>query len=70
MAIDGVPVLSNHRYRVAINEFIAAGGDNFTVFTRGTDVTTVGLDLDMLTAYFGKHSPVGPLPTDRIKRVR
>ena len=60
ITIDGRPVLPNQRYRVALNEFIAAGGDNFSAFTRGSDVTTVAMDLDALAAYFNRHSPIEP----------
>jgi 5'-nucleotidase len=70
ITIDGRQVTPGQRYRVAVNEFLAAGGDNFSVFTRGTEVTTVSLDLEALTAYFEKHSPVAPVPTGRIRRLR
>jgi 5'-nucleotidase len=70
IAIDGRQVMPRQRYRVAVNEFLAAGGDNFSAFTRGTEVTTVSLDLEMLAAYFEKHSPLAPVPTGRIRRLR
>ena len=69
MTLHGRPIAPDREYRVALNEFIAAGGDNFTVFTRGTAVATVGLDLDMLIAYLKNHSPVRPVPTDRVRRI-
>lgn len=70
ITIEGRRVLPNQRYRVAVNEFIAAGGDNFTAFTRGSDVTTVAMDLDALAAYFNRHSPIEPPQANRITRVR
>jgi 5'-nucleotidase len=70
IAIDGHPLEPRRLYRVAINEFIATGGDNFPAFTRGVPVTTIGLDLDMLIAYFQKHSPVVPPETNRVMRVQ
>ena len=70
ITIDGRLVAPNQRYRVAINEFIATGGDNFTAFTRGTDTAIIGADLDAFTAYFQKHSPVEPGPMNRIKRIK
>ena len=30
--VDGKPILSAHRYRVATNSFLAGGGDGFTIF--------------------------------------
>lgn len=38
-------------YRVAVNSFIAAGGDNFTVLTEGTNRVIGPVDLDALVAY-------------------
>jgi 5'-nucleotidase len=55
---------------VALNEFIAAGGDNFSAFTRATDVLTLGMDLDALLEYLELHSPIRPGPVDRIKRIK
>ena len=69
MMLNGRQVVPNGRYRVAINEFIAAGGDNFDALTRGTDVKTIGTDLDILIEYFKKHSPLGAPPTNRIART-
>lgn len=68
--IDGHPIEPGKQYRVAINEFIATGGDNFSALTRGSAVSTIGLDLDVFLAYLGKHSPVEPPALDRIRRLR
>ncbi|RPI56208.1 MAG: bifunctional metallophosphatase/5'-nucleotidase [Acidobacteria bacterium] len=68
--IDGRPLVPAQQYKVAMNEFIATGGDNFSALTRGSAVTTIGLDLDIFAAYFGKRSPVEPPPLNRITRVR
>jgi 5'-nucleotidase len=70
MTIGGRRVMPRQRYRVAINEFIATGGDNFPAFTQGIDVRTIGLDLDVFVAYLTKHSPVRPPALDRITRIR
>ena len=70
MMLNGEPMSLKQHYRVALNEFIAQGGDNFSAFTQGTDRTVFGLDLDALVAYFGKHSPVQPPALDRVKRIR
>ena len=70
IAINGRPLGLRQEYRVAINEFLATGGDNFPAFTRGGPVTTISLDLDMLIAYFQTHSPVVPPATNRITRLR
>ena len=70
ITIDGRQLAPRQRYRVAINEFIATGGDNFTAFTRGTETATIGMDLDAFTAYLQKHSPVEPGPMNRITRIK
>lgn len=67
MTFNGKPVDPNRRYRVTTNSFLAAGGDNFTVFTEGTDRFDAGNDLDGLEAYL-KTNP--PIPTGgRVKSL-
>jgi 2',3'-cyclic-nucleotide 2'-phosphodiesterase/3'-nucleotidase len=50
---DGTPILPDSTtYTVACNEFIATGGDGFSVFLQGTDVVRPGIsDLDALIDY-------------------
>jgi 5'-nucleotidase len=69
VTIDGVAVDKNASYRVAMNNFLASGGDGFTVFNEGTDPLGGEIDLDALVAYFEHNSPVGPGPQNRITRV-
>jgi 5'-nucleotidase len=46
---------------VATNSFLAAGGDNFRVFSEGKNARDTGLsDLDSWTAYIRAESPVSP----------
>jgi 5'-nucleotidase len=67
--IGGVPVDKNASYRVAMNNFLASGGDGFSVFNEGTDPLGGEIDLDALVNYFMHNSPVGPGPQNRITRV-
>jgi 5'-nucleotidase len=67
--INGVPVNKTATYRVAMNNFLASGGDGFTVFNEGTDPLGGEIDLDALVNYFMHNSPVGPGPQNRITRV-
>jgi 5'-nucleotidase len=67
--INGVPVDPAASYRVAVNSFLASGGDNFTVFAQGTDVVTGEVDLDALNAYLAAHSPVAPPALERITQL-
>jgi len=56
-------------YRVTMNNFMAEGGDNYTVFRSCTDPLGGEVDLDAFTRYLGAHSPVAPPPLNRITRV-
>jgi 5'-nucleotidase len=67
--INGVPVDKSASYRVAMNNFLASGGDGFTVFNEGTDPLGGEIDLDALVNYFMHNSPVGPGPQNRITQV-
>jgi 5'-nucleotidase len=50
--LNGKPIDPAAGYRVAVNNFMASGGDGLSVFTRGTDVTDNGIiDLDALVAW-------------------
>ena len=61
VTLDGEPVLPTSTYRVTVNEFLASGGDNFTVFAEGADPQQLGAsDLEALTAFLDANSPVTP----------
>ena len=66
LRIDGVPVDPAAPYRVSVNNFLAGGGDGFTGFTKGTDVTGGVVDLDALLTYLSAHPRLAPPPADRI----
>jgi 5'-nucleotidase len=66
LAVGGVPVADDAVYRVAVNSFLASGGDGFTAFKDGRDVVDAGNDTDALTRYLVTRSPVAPPATDRI----
>jgi len=67
--IDGVAISPLTAYRVAMNNFLATGGDGFTVFTQCTNPLGGEIDLDVLVAYFEANSPVAPGPQNRITRL-
>lgn len=69
VAIDGVPVTAIGLYRVAMNNFLAAGGDGFSALAGGTDLIGGDIDLDALVNYFQASSPISPPPLDRITRL-
>ena len=52
MRLNGKPVSAEGRYRVALNNYLASGGDGLSAFTQGTDITDKGIiDLDALVAW-------------------
>ena len=57
--VDGQPIRPDTRYRIAVNNFLASGGDGFSRFTDGTDTFDAGLDLDALEAWL-KTNPKVP----------
>jgi len=66
LTLDGTAIDPAASYRVSINNFLAGGGDGFSVFTEATDVTAGPIDLDALVAYFATNSPIPPPPLNRI----
>ncbi|WP_230462893.1 ExeM/NucH family extracellular endonuclease [Micromonospora sp. CP22] len=61
ITLNGTPIDPAGSYRVTVNSFLAAGGDNFTALGGGTNpVTTGDNDLTMLVSYLAANSPVTP----------
>jgi 5'-nucleotidase len=66
MRLNGVALDPAASYRVTVNSFLAAGGDNFRTLAAGTNPATTGdNDLTMLVSYFAKNSPVTADPQPR-----
>lgn len=56
----GTPLDPATTYRVTVNSFMAAGGDNFTVLPDGTNRVVGRVDLDALVDYIGSlPQPIG-----------
>ncbi|MFO7171447.1 MAG: 5'-nucleotidase C-terminal domain-containing protein [Bacillota bacterium] len=67
---DGRPIDREARYTVTVNSFLAAGGDNFTVLTEGTDRVVGPVDLDALVEYLEQMGgPVTAQIEGRIQKV-
>jgi 5'-nucleotidase len=70
--INGVPITTTGTYRVTMNNFLADGGDGFSVFREGTNQLGGEVDLDAFGRYLMAHSPISPPPyltAPRITRV-
>ena len=69
MSLNGEPVDPAKAYRVTVNNYLAVGGDGFTVLKEGT-VQHFGIyDVDALYGYFQANSPISPVAADRIVRL-
>ncbi|MDA3642959.1 bifunctional metallophosphatase/5'-nucleotidase [Saccharopolyspora indica] len=66
ITVAGQPVDPAASYRVSVNNFLSAGGDGFTEFAKGTDLTGGPVDLDALVDYLAAHPDIAPPPADRI----
>ena len=69
ITVNGKPVDPAATYRVSVNNFLAAGGDGFTEFTKGTNLSGGPVDLDALVSYLGAHPNLAPPAADRITQV-
>jgi 5'-nucleotidase len=69
LTIDGTPVNKAATYRVTMNNFMADGGDGYTVFTRCAEPLGGEVDLDAFARYLGAHPNLAPPPLNRITRV-
>jgi 5'-nucleotidase len=59
MWVNGVLVQPTDSFRVTMNNFLAFGGDGFTVFNEGSDALGGAQDIDALIAYFAAAEPGG-----------
>jgi 5'-nucleotidase len=68
MWVNGVEVQPAQSLRVTMNNFLATGGDGFTVFNEGTDALGGAQDIDAFVAAFAAAEPAGIAvpPLDRI----
>jgi 5'-nucleotidase len=69
LKFGGVAVDKAASYRVAMNNFMADGGDGYTVFTQCTNALGGEVDLDAFTRYLGTHPNLAPPALNRITKV-
>jgi len=67
--VNGSPINLDASYSVTVNSFMAAGGDNYTVFAQGTERVVGPVDLDALVEFIqGLPQPVSYAIESRIQR--
>lgn len=68
---NGIPIDPAAEYTVAVNSFLAGGGDGFNVLTTGTNRAAGPVDLDALIAYIRKlPQPFSAQINGRITRLK
>jgi 5'-nucleotidase/UDP-sugar diphosphatase len=63
---DGKPLEKDKVYKVAVNDYLAEGGDNFEEFLEGAQKSKGALLKDVLAKYIEKHKVVQPKLEGRI----
>jgi 5'-nucleotidase len=63
LTLNGKPILPEATYRVTTNNFLAQGGDSFTLLAKGRDAVTTGTDLAALEAWL-QATPTRPVPLE------
>lgn len=61
MRLNGQLLDAARSYRVGLQSYLGTGGDNFSVFTQGTDLVGGSLDLDALVDYVRVQSQRQPM---------
>ena len=60
LLVDGQPVQDAQDYRLALNSFLAEGGDNFTVLKQARDRLDTGInDLESMITYLQERDRAG-----------
>jgi 5'-nucleotidase len=67
--LNGEPLADARVYRVAMSNFLASGGDNFTMFKEGADQVGGPQDIDVLEAYLAANPRLALPPTNRIRNL-
>jgi 5'-nucleotidase len=69
LRLRGQPVQAGDRLRVTVNNFLASGGDNFSVLKAGTEPRTGMMDIDALELFVRQHPNLVAGAPGRIQRL-
>ncbi len=68
--IRGIPLNPDMTYSISMTDYLAEGGDGYTTFTKGKNMTYGPNDIDALVAYVGSlPQPVNETVDGRIQRI-
>jgi 5'-nucleotidase len=68
--VGGIALNPSASYTAAMMDYLSIGGDGYTVFTKGTLITTGPSDVDTLASYLGSlPQPVNVTTDGRIRRI-
>ena len=67
--VNGAALDPAASYRVTVNNFLADGGDGYTVFRQGTSRYFGEIDLDAFARYLTAITPTSPGPQNRITLI-
>jgi len=68
---DGSAIIDSAMYSVAINDFMQAGGDDYTEFANGTDVRDTGISArDVVRDYINARKTISPIVDGRLRIAR
>lgn len=66
--LDGAPLDPKRSYRVTVNDFLAQGGDGFSIFKQAADPVRGVMDVVALESYVTARAPLRAPPAGRIVR--
>jgi 5'-nucleotidase / UDP-sugar diphosphatase len=68
--VNGQPIDLKATYTIATSNFMADGGDDFTMLKAGSNIFNTGISVtDLLQQYFEAHSPITPPALGRVTVV-
>ena len=69
MWVNGVEVHADDSFRVTMNNFLAAGGDGFTVFNEGTNALGGAQDIDALRRRTSRRPGAAGIAVPPLNRI-
>ncbi|WP_348945918.1 bifunctional metallophosphatase/5'-nucleotidase [Chitinibacter sp. FCG-7] len=68
--LNGSLISAVMTYRITVNNYLATGGDAFTVLTKGTNILGGAQDVDAFEAYIKAQSQTGSVAVPALTRIK